>query len=43
MKNHSPHFAGLDIGGTNVKAVLVNHLAEQVGPLAEVRTHLKDG
>jgi glucokinase len=43
MKNHSSHFAGLDIGGTTVKAVLVNHLAEQVGPLAEVRSQVKDG
>jgi glucokinase len=36
-------FAGLDIGGTTVKAVLVNDSAEQVGPLAEVRSLVKDG
>ncbi|NQX01231.1 ROK family protein [bacterium] len=38
-----PFYAGLDIGGTTVKAVLVNHLAEQVGPLTEVRSRVKDG
>jgi glucokinase len=37
------YYAGLDIGGTTVKAVLVNHLAEQVGPIMEVRSHVKDG
>ena len=36
-------FVGLDIGGTTVKCVLVNHLAEQVGPLVEVRSRVKDG
>ncbi len=43
MVNESSYYAGLDIGGTTVKAVLVNHLAEQVGPLTEVRSHVKDG
>ena len=43
MASDSSYFAGLDIGGTTVKAVLVNHLAEQVGPLAEVRSMVKDG
>ena len=43
MPNDSSYYAGLDIGGTTVKAVLVNHLAEQVGPLAEVRSMVKDG
>ena len=43
MAYETPHFAGLDIGGTTVKAVLVNHLAERVGPLAEVRSLVKDG
>lgn len=37
------YFAGLDIGGTTVKAVLVNQLAEQAGPLTEVRSLVKDG
>lgn len=36
-------FAGLDIGGTTIKAVLVDSKAEQVGPLIEVRSHVKDG
>ena len=36
MANASSYFVGLDIGGTTVKAVLVNHLAEQVGPLTQV-------
>lgn len=43
MANDSHYYAGLDIGGTTVKAVLVNHLAEQVGPLTEVRSHVKQG
>lgn len=43
MANDSSYYAGLDIGGTTVKAVLVNHLAEQVGPLTEVRSMVKDG
>lgn len=43
MPNEPSFFAGLDIGGTTVKAVLVNHLADQAGPLAEVRSNVKDG
>jgi predicted NBD/HSP70 family sugar kinase len=43
MANDSSYFVGLDIGGTTVKAVLVNHLTEQAGPLAEVRSLVKDG
>jgi glucokinase len=43
MASHSSYYAGLDIGGTTVKAVLVNHLSEQAGPLTEVRSHVKDG
>lgn len=39
----SSYFAGLDIGGTTVKAVLVNHIGEQAGPLAEVRSLVKSG
>jgi len=37
------YFAGLDIGGTTVKAVLVDQHAEQKGPLVEVRSLVKDG
>jgi len=36
-------FAGLDIGGTTIKAVLVDPHAEQSGPLVEVRSLVKDG
>lgn len=36
-------FAGLDIGGTTVKAVLVNQDVEQAGPLVEVRSLVKEG
>jgi glucokinase len=43
MASDTSYFAGLDIGGTTVKAVLVNHLAEQIGPLTEVRSLVKDG
>jgi glucokinase len=43
MANETSYYAGLDIGGTTVKAVLVNHQAEQTGPLTEVRSHVKDG
>lgn len=43
MASETSYYAGLDIGGTTVKAVLVNHLAEQAGPLTEVRSHVKDG
>jgi glucokinase len=43
MANESSFYAGLDIGGTTVKAVLVDHLAEQAGPLSEVRSNVKDG
>jgi len=43
MASDTSYYAGLDIGGTTVKAVLVNHLAEQVGPLAEVRSMVKNG
>jgi glucokinase len=39
----SKYFAGLDIGGTTVKACLVNQDAEQTGPLVEVRSLVKEG
>lgn len=37
------YFAGLDIGGTTVKAVVVDANAAQVGPLVEVRSLVKEG
>ena len=43
MANDTSYYAGLDIGGTTVKAVLVDDMAEQAGPLAEVRSMVKDG
>ncbi len=43
MANETSYYAGLDIGGTTVKAILVDHQAEQVGPLVEVRSMVKDG
>ena len=43
METKASYYAGLDIGGTTVKAVLVDHNAQQVGPLTEVRSQVKDG
>ncbi len=43
MANDKRYFAGLDIGGTTVKAVLVDEVTEQVGELVEVRSLVKDG
>lgn len=40
---NSKHFVGLDIGGSTIKAVLVNHRSEQVGPIVEVRSFVKQG
>jgi len=37
------YFVGLDIGGTTVKSILVDHLGEPVGDLVEVRSHVKNG
>lgn len=39
----SEFFAGLDIGGTTVKCVLVDHRGELVGDMVEVRSLVKDG
>lgn len=36
-------FAGLDIGGTTIKAALVDQNANQIGPLVEVRSLVKEG
>ena len=40
MKNY---FAGLDIGGTTIKCMLVDGDGELVGDLIEVRSHVKEG
>ena len=37
-KKKAQYFAGLDIGGTTIKAMLVNAAGEQVGKLVEVRS-----
>ena len=39
----SAHFVGLDIGGTTVKAALLNESGRQVGSGVEVRSHGSDG
>ncbi len=43
MPSNARFYIGLDIGGTTVKSVIVDELAEQVGGLVEVRSHVKDG
>ena len=40
MKNY---FAGLDIGGTTIKCMLVDSTGELVGDLIEVRSFVKEG
>lgn len=40
MKNY---FAGLDIGGTTIKCILVDACGDAAGDLIEVRSHVKDG
>jgi glucokinase len=37
------HYAGLDIGGTTVKCLLVNAAGDPVGEIVEVRSQVKDG
>ncbi|MEI6176883.1 MAG: ROK family protein [Verrucomicrobiota bacterium] len=43
MNKNPKFFAGLDIGGSTVKAVVVDVCAKQIGPLVEVRSLVKDG
>ncbi|MEQ1840740.1 MAG: ROK family protein, partial [Verrucomicrobiales bacterium] len=43
MAKNDNYFAGLDIGGTTVKSVLVDEAGELVGEMVEVRSHVKDG
>ncbi|TAG10459.1 MAG: ROK family protein [Verrucomicrobia bacterium] len=43
MAKTNEFFVGLDIGGTTVKSVLVDSLGEQIGPLVEVRSMVKEG
>ncbi|MBU6300624.1 MAG: ROK family protein [Verrucomicrobia bacterium] len=39
----APYFAGLDIGGTTVKSMLLGADGLQVGPLVELRSHVREG
>lgn len=39
----STYFAGLDIGGTTVKAMLVDAEGKQVGEMTEIRSYVKEG
>ena len=41
--DESAHFAGLDIGGTTVKAALLNGIGRQIGEGVELRSHGSDG
>lgn len=43
MSSSPVFFAGLDIGGTTVKSVLVNAEGDPVGDMVEVRSHVKNG
>ncbi len=42
-KTPTGHFAGLDIGGSTIKAMLVNGKGEQVGELVEVKSRVDEG
>ena len=39
----SNYFAGLDIGGSTIKCMLVDAEGKQVGDVVEVKSHVKDG
>lgn len=43
MTDSTKLFAGLDIGGTTIKSILVDDNGDEVGGLIEVRSHVKDG
>lgn len=43
MAENAKYFAGLDIGGTTVKTVLVDEGGDVAGEMIEVRSHVKDG
>lgn len=38
-----PYFAGLDIGGSTIKCMLINSDGETVGDILEVKSHVKEG
>lgn len=39
----SKYFAGLDIGGSTIKCILVDESGTQAGEIIEVKSHVKDG
>jgi len=43
MTDNNKLFAGLDIGGTTIKSILVDDQGEEVGEMVEVRSNVKDG
>jgi len=43
MSDVPSFFAGLDIGGTTIKSILVDERGETAGDMVEVRSHVKDG
>jgi glucokinase len=43
MAENASFYAGLDIGGTTVKTVLMDEAGEVAGAMIEVRSHVKDG
>jgi glucokinase len=43
MSDSGKYFAGLDVGGTTIKAILVDASGEQVGDYVEVRSHADQG
>ncbi len=43
MSEQSAFFAGLDVGGTTIKSILVDDRGEPAGEMVEVRSLVKDG
>ncbi len=43
MPENALHFAGLDVGGTTVKSLLLDAEGDPVGDMVEVRSHVGDG
>jgi glucokinase len=43
MTDQASYYAGLDIGGSTVKAALVDSDGKSTGALTEVKSHVKDG
>jgi len=43
MTDSKKLFAGLDIGGTTIKSILVDDEGEEIGDMVEVRSNVKDG